>query len=59
MGTGQLRFHARGAAPRELDSWIDVMTGIRSMLLALVLFLPACGTVPPTQTKQSFLVFEA
>jgi hypothetical protein len=59
MGTGQLRLHARGAAPRNLDSWIDLMTGIRSMLLARVLWLPACGTVPPTQTTQSPLALEA
>jgi hypothetical protein len=59
MGTGQLRLHARGAAPRGLDSWIDLTTGIRSMLLALVLCLPACGTVPPSHTTPSFLVLEA
>jgi hypothetical protein len=35
------------------------MTDIRSMLLALVLLLPACGTVPPTPTTPSFLVLEA
>jgi len=35
------------------------MTGIRSILLALVLSLTACGTVPPTQTTQSVLVLEA
>ena len=35
------------------------MIGIRSILLALVLLLSACGTVPPTPTKQGIFVLEA
>ena len=35
------------------------MISIRSILLALVLTLPACGTVPPTPTTQGTLVLEA
>ena len=44
---------------RESNGWIDAMIGIRPILLALVLTLPACGTVPPTLTKQGALVLEA
>ncbi len=34
------------------------MIGIRPILLALVLALPACGTVPPTTTMQGSLALE-
>jgi hypothetical protein len=35
------------------------MISIRSMLLVLLLWLPGCGTVPPTHTTQIPLVLEA
>lgn len=35
------------------------MIGIRPLLLAFVLTLPACGTVPPTLTSQGALALEA